>query len=849
MHVQLRERAWERSADCVDPQDLKTSILRHIRTTLGADPSTLDAPTCYLGLAHCVRERLLDRWIESQRALYDTFAKRVYFLSIEFLPGRLLRSNLISLGMEAAAREAVGELGFELDELEEEEMDPGLGNGGLGRLASCYLDSMACLGIPGYGYGIRYDYGMFHQTLGDGHQREQCDNWAPHGSPWDVRRTRHSFPVRFYGRIETYEDDRGRRRRRWIGGETVLATANDILVPGCGSNFVSNMRLWVAQSSREFALDDFNQGDYVGAVQAKILSENLTKVLYPSDASDSGRELRLKQQYFLVAATLADILRRFRKQSSVLAELPEYAAIQLNDTHPSIAVAELMRVLVDEEGMDWDDAWSICTRTLSYTNHTILPEALETWPVGLLGRLLPRHLEIIYEINHRFLCRVRAAHPQDPDLPQRLSLIQEGPVRMVRMANLAVVGSHTVNGVAALHSRILRERLFRDFERVFPGRIQNVTNGITPRRWLYQANPDLSALITTRIGPEWVCDLDQLVRLAPLADDPVFRREWREARLRNKLRLGRYILRRTGVGVDPQTMFDVQVKRIHEYKRQLLNILHVITLYNHLRNATLPETAPRTVIFAGKAAPAYRQAKLIIKLITAVAEKVNRDPAAQGKLRVVFLPNYCVSQAEKIVTAADLSEQISTAGFEASGTGNMKMSLNGALTLGTLDGANIEIMDEVGRENAFPFGLTTEQVAELRQKGYDPRAYYAANADLRETLDLIASGCFSPENPALFAPILAALLEGGDAYLVLADYADYVRAQAEAGRAYLDRENWARMSILNTARMGRFSSDRSVLEYAERIWKVMGCEHGSAVGAGPDACAGWTDCAGREERP
>jgi len=820
MHVQLVEREWEGSGDRVDPQELQASILRHIRITLGTDPRNVDSLTCYLALAHCVRERLLDRWTESQRALYDTFAKRVYFLSLEYLPGRLLRSNLISLGMEEAAREAVSDLGFDLDELEEEEMDPGLGNGGLGRLASCYLDSMACLGIPGYGYGLRYDYGMFHQTLADGHQREQCDNWAPHGSPWDVRRLRHSFAVRFFGRTETFEDDQGRRRHRWVGGETVLATANDILVPGYGSNFVSNMRLWVASASRDFELHEFNQGDYVGAVQAKVRSENITKVLYPSDASASGRELRLKQQYFLVAATLADILRRFRKQSSSLAELPEYAAIQLNDTHPSIAVAELMRLLVDDEGMAWDDAWNICIRTFSYTNHTILPEALETWPVELLGRLLPRHLEIIYDINHRFLARVRAEHAQEPELPRSLSLIQEGPVRMVRMANLAIVGSHTVNGVAALHSRILRERLFRDFERVFPGRLQNVTNGITPRRWLYQANPELSELITTRIGADWVRDLGQLARLVPLADDPVFREEWRAARLRNKQRLGRYILRRTGIGVDPQTLFDVQVKRIHEYKRQLLNVLHVITLYNRLRCSGAVATAPRTVIFAGKAAPAYHQAKLIIKLITAVAEKVNSDPATQSKLRVVFLPNYCVSQAEKIVTAADLSEQVSTAGFEASGTGNMKMSLNGALTIGTLDGANIEIMEEVGRENIFVFGLNTEQVAELRRTGYDPRVYYESNAELRQALDMIGSGHFSPEQPSLFAPLLSALLDGGDVYLLLADYADYVRAQEDVGRTYLDRDRWTRMSILNTARMGKFSSDRSVLEYAERIWKV-----------------------------
>jgi glycogen phosphorylase len=820
MHMHLVECESESSADHLDAQELKSGILRHVRTTLGNDPQKMDSATCYLGLAHCVRERLLDRWIESQRALYDTFAKRVYFLSLEFLPGRFLRSNLISLGMEEAARAAVGELGFDLDELEEEEMDPGLGNGGLGRLASCYLDSMACLGVPGYGYGIRYDYGMFLQTLEGGHQREQCDNWARHGSPWDVPRQRHSFAVRFCGRTESYEDDQGRQRKRWVGGETVVATATDILVPGYGTHFVSNMRLWVARSSSEFVLQDFNQGDYIGAVQTKVLSENISKVLYPSDASTSGRELRLKQQYFLVAATLADIVRRFKHQSDDFTVFPEYVAIQLNDTHPSIAVAELMRILVDEEALGWDAAWSICGRTFAYTNHTVLPEALEAWPVELIGRLLPRHLEIIYEINHRFLAQVRREHPAEPDLPARLSLIREGPTRIVRMANLAIVGSHTVNGVAELHSRILRNELFRDFERVFPGRIQNVTNGITPRRWLYQANPVLSALITTRIGSAWVRDLDQLARLVPLAEDPEFRCEWHQARLWNKQRLARYILRRAGVGVNPLTMFDVQVKRIHEYKRQLLNVLHVITLYNRLRAPGAPSLAPRTVIFAGKAAPAYRQAKLIIKLITSVAEKINGDPAVQGKLRVVFLPNYCVSQAEKIVAAADLSEQLSTAGYEASGTGNMKMSLNGALTIGTLDGANIEIMEEVGRENIFIFGLTTDRVAELRRTGYEPRAYYERNPELRQALDMIGSSVFCPDHPGLFAPILRSLLDDGDYYLLLADYAEYVAAQEEVGRAFADQDHWVRMSILNTARMGKFSSDRSIKEYADRIWRV-----------------------------
>ena len=820
MQVVTDNRA-ELKAEVFEAADtLRDDILRHIRVTLGNDPQVPDRYSCYLALAQCVRERLLDRWTESQRALYDNSAKRVYFLSLEFLPGRFLRNYLISLGLEETATQAVASLGFDLADLEEQESDPGLGNGGLGRLASCYLDSMACQAIPGYGYGIRYDYGIFQQTLEDGYQREQCDNWAQSGSPWDVRRARHVFPVRFFGRTETYEDARGQLRQRWVDGETVMAMANDILIPGFGTKFVSNMRLWVARSSREFDLQVFNRGDYAGAVQAKVHSENISKVLYPADDNEQGRELRLRQQYFLVAATLADIMQRFHRQCGRIAEFADYVAIQLNDTHPTIAVPELMRILMDDEGLDWDEAWSICGRTFAYTNHTVLPEALETWPTELIGRMLPRHLEIIREINLRFLDDVRRDHPAEPELAVRLSLFQEGPVQRVRMAHLAIAGSHTVNGVAELHSRILREELFSDFARVFPGRLQNVTNGITPRRWLYQANPLLAWLITDRIGPGWVRRLDDLTQLAPLADDPDFRRQWQDVKLANKRRLARHILSRTGLGVDPATLFDVQVKRIHEYKRQLLNVLHVVTLYNRLRAGTATNAVPRTVIFAGKAAPAYHQATLIIKLINAVAETIAADPAARHALRVVFLPNYCVSQAEKIVTAADLSEQISTAGLEASGTGNMKMSLNGALTIGTLDGANVEIMEEVGRENIFIFGLTAAEVVQAKRDGYDPWAYRENNAELRQVLDMIGSGYFSPDDPSRFAPILRSLLEGGDHYLLLADYAAYVEAQDQVARAFADSEHWTRMSILNTAHMGKFSSDRSVLEYAQRIWHV-----------------------------
>jgi len=804
-------------------KNLKNDILRHIEFTLGNDPHQPDSFSCYLGLAYSLRDRLIRRWMETQRSLYDTLSKRVYFLSLEFLPGRFLKNYLISLDMLQEARSVVGDMGFDLDELEEEEWDAGLGNGGLGRLASCYLDSMACCNLPGYGYGIRYDYGIFHQVLENGYQREHCDNWMRRGNPWELQRLPVEQPIRFYGRSETYTDGAGELRYRWVGGEVVMAVACDILIPGYGDDYVTNMRLWAARSSREFNLTHFNQGDYIGAVEAKVLGETISKVLYPSDEATAGKELRLKQQYFFVAATLHDILRRYRKQSQSFDAFPDFVAIQLNDTHPAIAIAELMRLLVDGEKLGWDDAWHICERSFAYTNHTVMPEALESWPVDLLGNLLPRHLEIIGEINHRFLQSLSGRFPHETDLPARLSIFQEGAQRRIRMAHLAIIGSHTVNGVAALHSDILKTDLFRDFHRVFPGRFKNVTNGITPRRWLKQANPSLSQLITSVVGPEWICDLVRLTELVPHAEDPAFRDAWRQAKKENKTRLARYMLRKIHLGVNPDTLFDVQVKRIHEYKRQLLNVLHVITLYNRIKAGRDEKIAPRTVLFAGKAAPAYHQAKRIIKLINAVAEVVNNDPDVQGRLRVAFLPNYCVSQAEKIIPAADLSEQISTAGMEASGTGNMKMAFNGALTIGTLDGANVEIMEEVGADNIFIFGLTAEEVNATRAAGYEPARYYESDAELKHVLDMIASDCFCADEPGLFVPVFNSLLHQGtysDHYLVLADYRSYITAQEAVNRLYLDREEWTKRSILNTARMGKFSSDRAVHEYAADIWKV-----------------------------
>ncbi len=797
---------------------LKDDIQRHMRFTMGRDPEKPNRHACFMGLAHTVRDRLMGRWIRTQRSQYDTLAKRVYFLSLEFLPGRFLMNYLISLKMVDEARQTVAEIGFDLDELEEEEWDAGLGNGGLGRLASCYMDSLACLDLPGYGYGIRYDYGIFHQTIENGWQREKCDNWARRGTPWEIQRGEYLIPVRFYGRTESYTDAAGRRCYRWVDGEVVMAMACDILVPGYGDDFVTNMRLWRARSSRELNLDEFNQGDYIGAVEAKVLSENISGVLYPSDEMEQGRELRLKQQYFFVAATLADILRRFNKMNRDFSELPDFVAIQLNDTHPAIAIPELMRLLMDEEGLAWDKAWPVCEKTFAYTNHTVLPEALETWPVDLIRRILPRHMEIIFEINRRFLDNVRTHHKMDSRLLGRVSLVAEGNQQRIRMAHLAIVGSHSVNGVAELHSKIIKEDLFRDFDTVFPGRLTNVTNGITPRRWLAQANPLLARLINDTIGPEWITDLERLRELEPLAGDAAFRRRWIKTKRDNKKRLAHYILRKIGLGVDPDALFSVQVKRIHEYKRQLLNVLHVITLYHRIKANPDASAVPRTVIFAGKAAPAYHQAKRIIKLINAVAAKTNSDPEVQEKLRVLFLPNYCVSQAEKIIPAADLSEQISTAGMEASGTGNMKMSLNGALTIGTLDGANVEIMEEVGEENIFIFGLTAGRVTSLRSGGYNPRTYYDSDAELRLALDSISRGDFSPDDPYLFSPLVESLLHKGDYYMVLADYRAYVTAQAAVDKLFLDKEDWAGKSILNTARMGKFSSDRSVMEYADNIW-------------------------------
>jgi starch phosphorylase len=814
------ESAFENNYRGLDRESIKRSLINLLVYAMGKDHIMATHRDWFHTTALAVRERLIERWMETMRSYYRADAKRVYYLSLEFLTGRLLGNGLLNLGIYDACCEALAELDLDINRLKELESDAALGNGGLGRLAACFLDSMATLDLPGYGYGIRYEYGMFTQRIENGWQVEHPDNWLRYGNPWEFPRPEVLYPVKFCGRVVEYKDDKGELRHHWVDTEDVMAMAFDTPVPGFGTDTVNNMRLWSAKASRDFNLKYFNEGNYIQAVAEKNESENLSKVLYPDDTTVMGRELRLKQQYFFVCATLQDSLRRFTKYHPNLDELPEEVAIQLNDTHPSIAIPELMRILVDIHHLDWDRAWTITGKTFSYTNHTLMPEALETWPVGLFEEILPRHLQIIYEINQRFLDEVRHQFPGDAELVKRLSLIDETEGRRVRMAHLAIVGSHTVNGVSRIHTELMKETIFADFDRFYPGKVINITNGITPRRWLHQANPALSKLITLQLGPCWLRDLSCLRDLRPLAEDASFRKEFRAVKQENKKRLAESIEARTRTKVNPDSLFDVQAKRIHEYKRQLLNVLHVITRYNRIREGKAGNVVPRTVIIGGKAAPGYHMAKLIIKLIHGVADVVNHDPAVGDLMKLVFLPNYNVSNAEKIIPACDLSEQISTAGTEASGTGNMKFALNGALTIGTLDGANIEMREEVGPENFFMFGLTADGVAEIRQEGYDPWHYYNTNEELRRTLDMIALGFFSPDDPHRFRPIFESLTGGGDYYLLLADYGSYIKAQEQVDALYRDQEAWSRRAILNVAGMGKFSSDRSILEYAEKIWNV-----------------------------
>ncbi|MBI4726718.1 glycogen/starch/alpha-glucan phosphorylase [candidate division TA06 bacterium] len=815
-----KNNSYPVSRQGLDKNSIKRSFGDNLTFALAKDKYSATERDYFNSLALTVRERLVERWIKTQQAYYHSDAKRVYYLSLEFLIGRLLGNNLLNLQMGEAAHDAMADLGLDLEQLEDFEWDAGLGNGGLGRLAACFLDSMATLELPAYGYGIRYEYGIFSQKILNGQQVETPDNWLRYGNPWELARPEFLYPVKFYGRVEQVARPGGRPRFEWKDGQDVLAMAYDVPVPGFGNQTVNTLRLWSAKSTREFDLNYFNSGDYVAAVEQKNQNENITRVLYPSDNVYQGRELRLKQEYFFVSATLQDAIRRYKKTNPDFGAFAQKTAFQLNDTHPAIAIPELMRLLMDGEGLVWEAAWSLSSQVFGYTNHTVMPEALEHWPVSMMANLLPRHMQIIEEINRRFLNEAAQKYPGDQAKLKSLSIIGDGPDPQVKMAHLAIVGSHSVNGVAELHTRILKNTVFPDFNLFFPGKFNNKTNGITPRRWLNACNRDLADLISKKIGNGWIKDLTQLKKLEPFADDVLFREKWQVVKRSNKIRLAEYIRRHNGIEAPVDSLFDCQVKRMHEYKRQLLNIMGVIARYQEIKQNPKGNHVKRTVVFAGKAAPSYFMAKLVIRLINSVAQTVNHDPEVGQNLKVVFLANYGVSLAELIVPAADLSQQISTAGMEASGTGNMKFALNGALTIGTLDGANVEIMEEVGPDNIFIFGLKADQVSELRQQGYDPKKYYDSDPRLKKVVEMVAGGYFSPEEPGLFRPLVENLLNQGDRYMLMADFADYLRCQREVDQTFLQPDLWLKKSIYNVARMGKFSSDRSIAQYAGEIWKV-----------------------------
>jgi starch phosphorylase len=806
----------------VTPDAIAKALVDNLHYLQAKLPQHATRNDWYMALAYTVRDHMLDRYIATVESLTgaETSTKVVAYLSAEFLTGPHLGNSLINLGIRDAVQEALSKAGQDLSPLLEQEEEPGLGNGGLGRLAACYMDSLATLNVPAIGYGIRYEFGIFDQAIRDGWQVELTDKWLRFGNPWEIVRSEVTFEVAAGGRTEHYRDQEGRTRVRWLPERAVKGVAYDTPVPGYRAATTNLLRLWKAEATESFNFDAFNVGDYYGAVDRKVASETISKVLYPNDEPEAGKQLRLAQQYFFVSCSLQDMIRLHLMRGKKLEEFDSYWAAQLNDTHPSIAVAELMRLLVDEHQMDWDQAWAITERTCAYTNHTLLAEALEKWPLPLFGRLLPRHLEIIFEINRRFLDSVRLRYPGDDELARRLSVIDEAGEKSVRMAHLASIGSHAINGVAALHTELLKQTVLSDFYRVAPEKFVNVTNGVTPRRWIVLSNPKLSALISRHIGERWISDLEEeLGRIEPLAVDDGFQREWRAVKAANKRALAAFVKDRTGIVVDPTSLFDIQVKRLHEYKRQHLNALYLVSLYTRLKRTGRAGVTPRTAIFGGKAAPGYRMAKLIIKLINSIATVVNHDPEVSELLKVVFLPDFNAKNAQHVYPAADLSEQISTAGKEASGTGNMKFAMNGALTIGTLDGANIEIREAVGPENFFLFGLTADEVVQRRASGYSPRRIYESNPDLREAIDLIDGGFFSDGDRELFRPLVESLLTRDD-YLLLADYQDYVDCQQRVSDAYLDQNNWTRMSILNTARVGRFSSDRSIREYCRYIWGV-----------------------------
>lgn len=808
----------------MDAQALESDIQRHLSYTLGRDYHAVSNHYRYQATVLAVRDRLMERWKATHAAYYDAGCKRGYYLSLEFLMGRALGNALLNLGLTREIATALHDLGLKMEELADEEPDAGLGNGGLGRLAACFLDSCATLQLPVFGYGIRYDYGMFRQKIVQGNQIETPDAWLTNGSPWELHRPEYTQQVKFGGHTEFYNDANGRQRLRWVGTTNVQAVPYDVPVPGYQNGTVNTLRLWHAAAVEEFNLGQFNAGDYGAAIEEQSQAENISRVLYPNDKSENGKELRLRQQYFLASASLQDIMRRWvRIQGTDFSQFTAKNVCQLNDTHPTIAVAELMRLLMDEYGLNWDEAWAITSTSLAYTNHTLLPEALEKWSVALFKKLLPRPLEIIYEINARFLRQVANRWPGDGERQRRLSIIEDGHDPMVRMAYLAIVGCFSVNGVAALHSELLQKDLFAEFCAIYPQRFNNKTNGVTQRRWMAMANPRMSKLISDSIGEGWITDLSQLAQLAPKAQDPHFRGEWAAAKLANKKDLAAIIKRDCGVDFPLDAMFDIQVKRIHEYKRQLLNALHVIHLYDRIKRGEVQGLGKRAVLFGGKAAPGYAMAKSIIKFINNIADVVNNDPQIGDVLKVAFIPDYRVSLMERICPAADLSEQVSTAGKEASGTGNMKFMMNGALTIGTLDGANIEIREEVmryGEGHFFLFGKTTDEIAAMRAT-YDPEKVIAADQDLSRVIALIRSGHFNHCEPGIFDDILGTLTSWGDYWFLCADFADYLRAQREAAAKYQDVDAWTTSSILNTAASGKFSSDRTIAQYAKEIWNVV----------------------------
>ena len=804
----------------MDKKAIDEDFLRYYNRTLGRDKQHCTSHYLYEALAYTVRDRLMERWKETRYAYEEKGARRTCYLSLEFLMGRSLSNAMLNLGINDAVTRVLYDYGIELEEVEDAEHDAGLGNGGLGRLVACFLDSCATLQLPVLGYGLRYEYGMFRQELDNGHQIEEPDHWLRDGNPWELERPEHTQRIHFGGRTEFYMDENGAMRKRWVDTHDVLAVPYDIPVPGFRNDTVNSLRLWKSTATDEFDLDEFNAGDYAEAVQSKNDAEHITMVLYPNDASENGKELRLRQQYFLASASLKDVLRRWiGLHGKNFDELADKHCFQLNDTHPSVAVAELMRLLVDEHRLDWDRAWDIVSRTMAYTNHTLLPEALEKWSVQMFQNMLPRLLEFIYEINGRFLAQAAQRWPGDTDRLRRVSIIEEGDTPMVRMAHLAIVGSFSVNGVAELHSQLLKEGLFRDFFELWPNKFNNKTNGVTQRRWLAMCNPGLSELINERIGDSWITRLEQLRELTPHAEDEDLQQRWREVKLANKQRLADMVERDTGVKIATSAMFDVQVKRIHEYKRQLLNTLHVIHLYNRIKRGDTANWTQRCVLIGGKAAPGYAMAKTIIKLISNVANVINADPDVGDLLKVVFLPNYRVSAMEVICPGADLSEQISTAGKEASGTGNMKFMMNGAITIGTLDGANIEILEEVGDENFFLFGLSAEQVAETR-RDYRPWDIIAADEDLNAVMQLLKCGHFNQFEKNLFNGIIDSVTSAHDPWLTAADFRSFVDTQELVATAYRDQQRWTRMSILNTANSGKFSTDRTILEYNSEIWRL-----------------------------